>query len=89
MDFAKRAKFPLMNDQPITSEPFFEWKRGVDRTMLVDYGIDTIDAGIDDDRLHQHWTEEQSPRDFVEWFAIKYGLTPISEWGWYSPKSML
>ena len=50
------------DDQPLSGEPFTEWKRDVDRAMLADYGINIIDAGIDDDRLRQHWMEEQSPK---------------------------
>jgi hypothetical protein len=78
-----------LDNQSTSNGHFAEWKRDVDLLMLADYRINSIDAGIDDDRLRQHWKEEQSPKGFVEWFAIKYGLTPISEWGWYSPKSML
>jgi len=73
--------------QPISTEPFVEWKRGVDDLMSANYGITTIDAGIDDARLHQHWVEKQSPKEFVTWFAEKYDLTPLSEWGWYAPTS--
>jgi hypothetical protein len=76
------------DDQPLSSEPFTDWKSDVDRAMLADYGINTVDAGIDDDRLRQHWMEERSPKDFVEWFATKYDLTPTSDWGWYPPKSI-
>ena len=75
------------NDQSSSGISFIEWKRIVDRIMRTDYGIDTMAAGIDDDRLYQHWNEEQPPQDFVQWFAAKYDLTAVSEWGWYAPKS--
>lgn len=75
------------NHQSVSANSFMEWKRDVDGAMSADYGITIIDAGIDDARLRQHWTDEQSPTDFVAWFATKYDLTPLSEWGWYSPKA--
>jgi len=78
-----------VGNQPTSTESFVEWVRDVDRMMSADYGITIIDAGIDDARLHQHWAEKQSPKEFVTWFAEKYDLTPTSELGWYAPRAMV
>lgn len=74
------------HDRSGSIEPFENWKRDIDAVMSDGYGINTAEAGIDDDRLRQHWTQKQSPEAFVEWFAAKYDLTPISDWGWYPSK---
>jgi hypothetical protein len=67
-------------------EPFVEWKGEVDSLMLKNYAINTIDAGIDDDRLRSHWSSHDTPSQFVEWYAEKYDLTPLSEWGWHQSR---
>ncbi len=64
---------------------FEGWKREVDRLMLAEYAIDTVDAGIENDRLRGHWTDLPLPNEFVTWFAEKYDLTPLKSWGWYIP----
>lgn len=53
---------------------FIKWKRTADTVMLRIYGIDTDDAGIEDERLRSHWITGEAPEAFVEWFAQKYDL---------------
>jgi hypothetical protein len=61
---------------------FAEWRRAVDERMLDIYVITINDSGIDDEYLMPHWQMRQSPYEFVEWFGIKYDLTPRSEIEW-------
>ncbi len=53
---------------------FEEWKSATDTVMSVIYGIDTNDAGVDDEWLRNHWIAGEAPREFVEWFGCKYDL---------------
>lgn len=68
-------------------EAFTRWKREVNILLRRNYAIDVVSAGIDDDRLNSHWSGNQTPEVFVEWYASKYGLTALSELGWYEPRS--
>jgi hypothetical protein len=61
---------------------FHEWKHEVDQLLKSDYGINTEEAGVDDDRLKSHWSEPQPPQAFVEWFATKYDLWRLSDAVW-------
>ena len=54
---------------------FAKWKSSTNSVMLKIYGIDLVDAGIDDERLKSHWTTGEAPEKFVGWFAEKYDLT--------------
>ncbi len=60
---------------------FVEWKRMADSIMSAIYGIDTNDAGLDDERLRSHWTAGEKPEAFVEWFGQKYDLISKREMG--------
>jgi len=62
-------------------QDFAKWKAIADSVMLKVYGIDTDDAGIDDERLRSHWTDGEAPEKFVEWFAQKYDLTSKRDMG--------
>jgi len=59
---------------------FSMWKREVDRLMLSEYAITIDEAGIDDAALQRHWETWKHAKEFVEWFGIKYDLTPVSAW---------
>jgi len=60
---------------------FLTWKATADSIMKKAYGIDTNDAGIDDERLRDHWGTGEAPEKFVEWFAEKYDLLSKREMG--------
>jgi hypothetical protein len=60
---------------------FAKWKNGVNSAMLRVYGIDTDDAGIDIERLVDHWSTGEAPEHFVEWFAQKYDLISKRDMG--------
>lgn len=68
-------------------EAFAEWKRSVDKLMLKNYAVNTVDAGIDEERLRSHWSGRDTPHQFVEWYGAKYDLTPVAEWGWHESRS--
>ena len=54
--------------------------------MLDIYVITIDDSGVDDEYLTPHWEMKQSPYEFVEWFGIKYDLTPRSDLEWGGPQ---
>ena len=60
---------------------FLAWKAITDSVMKKNYGIDTNDAGVEDERLRDHWSTGQTPAEFVEWFALKYDLLSKREMG--------
>ncbi len=55
---------------------FKDWRGAVDQHLRDIYCITLVDAGIDDERLVNHWTSYDTPREFVEWFGTKYDLDP-------------
>jgi hypothetical protein len=57
------------------SERFAQWRNTADLIMSDVYGIDTEDAGLDDEWLKSHWSSGDTPQGFVEWFGRKYDLT--------------
>jgi hypothetical protein len=65
-----------------TDVSFAEWRKAVDERMLDIYVITIEDSGVDDEYLMSHWQMKQSPYECVEWFGIKYDLTPRSEIEW-------
>ncbi|EKS33993.1 hypothetical protein [Afipia clevelandensis] len=56
------------------SASFKAWRNVVDRYLHDTYCITIADAGIDEERLTRYWKANDSPREFVEWFAAKYAL---------------
>jgi hypothetical protein len=69
------------------SEAFTRWKSKVNTILRRSYAVDIASVGLDDDRLKSHWCDNQTPEVFVEWYASKYQLTAVMEWGWYEPRS--
>lgn len=59
-------------------KPFQDWRDAVDRRLHQIYCITIEDAGLDEVYLMDHWRSNQAPSDFVEWYANKYDLDPIS-----------
>jgi hypothetical protein len=51
-----------------------EWRTTTDAVMSRIYGINTDDAGLDDEWLRSHWNAGETPDEFVRWFAQKYDL---------------
>ncbi|MEA2891436.1 MAG: hypothetical protein QOI05_2229 [Bradyrhizobium sp.] len=70
------------NEWAWTDVSFAEWRKAVDERMPDIYVITIDDSGVDDEYLMSHWQMKQSPFEFVEWFGIKYDLTPRSEIEW-------
>jgi hypothetical protein len=62
-------------------QSFSRWKKETDAVMSDLYGIDTDDAGLDEEWLKSHWSSGQTSKDFVEWFGLKYDLTSKREVG--------
>lgn len=58
---------------------FDDWLREADQKFLSEYGIDTSDAGIDDDYLRQCFDDGETPEGFVKRIGEKYDLTPRRE----------
>jgi len=50
------------------------WLAEVDRVMKRDWCIDSTDAGWSREDVLRYWGNGETPADFVEWFAEKYGL---------------
>lgn len=60
---------------------FAEWRKHVNDRFAGLYLVTLADLGVDDEVLRSHWNEKQAPYEFVEWFAIKYDLDPITSFG--------
>lgn len=54
--------------------PFIEYWEAVDAAMLKFFGIDTLDAGIDESLIASAQEECQTPEDFAQWCGNKYDL---------------
>jgi hypothetical protein len=61
-----------------TNNLYRVWRAAVDKRLHQIYCITIEDAGIDEDYLMNHWRSNEPPFEFVDWFAIKYDLDPIS-----------
>ena len=59
----------------MAKQSFEKWRKASDAFMSKIYGIDTGDAGLDDEWLKSHWSSGDTPQNFVEWFGRKYDLT--------------
>jgi hypothetical protein len=59
-------------NEPISS--FADWRSAVDQRLQDIYCLTIVDAGIDDERLADHWASHCTPREFIEWFGTKYDL---------------
>jgi hypothetical protein len=70
-----------MTEREIKNKGFDNWREQVDRIFLKEYGIDLEDAGADDESLIKAFDDDETPKEFVEWFGNKYDLDPISG-GW-------
>jgi hypothetical protein len=60
---------------------FRTWLRQTDAVMSGIYGIDTSDAGVDDEFMKRVWKTGETPREFVEWFGQKFDLVSKREVG--------
>lgn len=54
---------------------FIDYWDAIDAEMMERYGVDTFDTGIEPDELAGAQEEGCSPKEFVQWFGDKYGLT--------------
>lgn len=46
-----------------------KWLAEVDHIMKRDWYIDTVDAGLDDAQVVAYWKFDETPEEFVAWFA--------------------
>jgi hypothetical protein len=53
---------------------FAPWREEADRLLFRDWFVNLQMAGIDDQLLQVHYGMDQSPSEFVDWFAAKYDL---------------
>jgi hypothetical protein len=60
---------------------FASWREAVNKRLHNVYMITIEDAGIEEADLTSHWKTKESPYDYVEWFALKYDLDPITSFG--------
>jgi hypothetical protein len=62
---------------------FADWRRKIDELLLKNYMIDFEQAGADEEQLRRYWQADPDPEaeEFVQWFATKYDLTHVQEWG--------
>ncbi|WP_332656975.1 hypothetical protein [Brevundimonas sp.] len=59
-----------------------KWLAEVDRLMKRDWYIDTVDAGLDDEQVIACWKFEETPEEFVAWFAEDADLYDFrNPWG--------
>lgn len=58
---------------------FLKYMNDIDALLWVDYGITITDAGIELDEIAGAQEDQWTPKEWVEWFAEKYDLTPRSE----------
>jgi hypothetical protein len=72
---------PMDDSMPAEIKDFIKWKSATDSVMAAIYGIDTNEAGLDDERLRSHWIANETPDAFVEWFARKYDLISKRDMG--------
>jgi hypothetical protein len=63
------------------SQRFRQWRKTADLIMSEIYGINTEDAGLDDEWLKSYWSSGEAPKDFVDWFGLKYDLVSKREAG--------
>ena len=54
--------------------PYAAWKSAVDKCLKSQYAITIEDAGLDDYALIRHWHASEQPKEFVQWYGIKYDL---------------
>ena len=70
-----------LDDWKWHSPTFASWREAVNHRLQNTYMITIEDAGIEDADLTSHWETKESPYDYVEWFALKYDLEPITSFG--------
>ena len=49
--------------------------------MKREYAITLDDAGADARDVERYWRGEPGPADFVRWFAEKYDLASVADFG--------
>ena len=72
---------PLEDHWKWNNPSFAKWCEAVNHRLQNVYMITIEDAGIDEADLKSHWETEESPYDYVEWFALKYDLDSKAAYG--------
>lgn len=57
-----------------------DWLDRVNAVMMHDWCIDAEDAGWSDADILRYWRFDETPEEFVEWFAEKYELIRFERW---------
>lgn len=60
-----------------TSTAYDDWRGAVDERLRKIYCLSIEDAGFDEGYLVHHWSSNELPNEFVEWFGNKHGLGPL------------
>lgn len=61
-----------------TSVSYSDWHSAVDEHLSTIYCITIEDAGFDEEYLIRHWESGEAALEFVEWYASKYDLDPVT-----------
>lgn len=61
---------------------FEDWDALANKLLVDLCGITFSDAGADKSDLRRHWSDGDSPEEFVSWYAEKYDLILESEVTW-------
>ena len=51
---------------------FTEWRNQLDRYIIKKYALSIELSGWDDDRLHRHFNDGDTPEEAVEFYAEKF-----------------
>jgi hypothetical protein len=61
-----------------TGQSYLDWRDAVNKRLYHAYCITIEDVGFGEKYLVDHWQSNEAPFEFVEWYANKYDLDPIS-----------
>ena len=70
-----------MKDAPDhTKMRFGQWTNSVDLILQSDYAVTIEDVGVSEAALRDVWKADETPAEYVRWFARKYDLISRDEW---------
>lgn len=75
----ERARRPLKSH--IADVDFPTWRATAELTLRRFYGIPFDATGVDEDLLRRSHASAEDPADFAHWFAAKYDLDRVEDWG--------
>lgn len=62
----------------MTRRAYSDWRSEADAFLKRGYAIDLADAGISEADLRKHHRQGESPTEFIDGFALKFDLDPVS-----------